>query len=168
MSSVHVDEQGVLDALSYSDKILGLSKIQNTPNYTGLENPGRFFIGELGEIAFATWLDSNHPEISYKRLRNDAGHSDDGDFLIGSNHIDVKNTAHPRARYLMMPKAQFSLHHRQIYVAARTTIADGGANVEMCGWIDRQHFEDYAEVINLKVETMRLLLDKLIPMEDLF
>ena len=160
---VHIDPSDVQKARDYSDKILGLDKIKNTPNYTGLENPDRFFIGELGEIALAIWFDKHG--VEYQRLRNDKGVSDIGDFLVGMNYIDVKNSAHPRSEYLMMPEDQFLFHTRQIYIGCWTQLLDDCALVSLCGWITRENFKNHAQVVDMKVKTMRFPFNKLVSME---
>jgi len=89
------------------------------------------------------------------------------DFLYDSKILDIKNSDHPRACYLMVPQAQFNRHRPDIYIGATTTFTEAGAVVVLHGWIERRMFGINAELAYLKISTYRYRLNQLTPMDEL-
>lgn len=142
------------------------TRTMDTPNYTGLEKPTRFFVSECGELAFELYLWQQG--IEYTRGTNRDGRPDNGDFVIDGQVVDVKNTDVQNARYLMMPSVQFDRHSADFYVGATMAFKGSGrAVVDLHGFCTRQAFAANAERAKVRIETMRLGLNALTPVGDL-
>ncbi len=72
----------------YQETIKSKDWIKEGGNYTHLEKTTAFTDGRLAELAFETYLIQNR--IPYKYLGNDEGISDNGDFRIDGEIIDIK------------------------------------------------------------------------------
>ena len=95
------------------------------PNYCTILNDNRYFVGRCGELAVnlfgeAYWLD-------YEDVSNDLGITDKEDHIWHPSGLtsNVKNSNHPRARFMMQPKAQQDRNYYQDYYIGATGIDTG-------------------------------------------
>jgi len=144
----------------YADKVTKIVQ-RYGPNYTGLHDPQRFFTGKAGEIALSHWCESI--DAQYEVTTNDEGRPDLQDIIVTLHdgrrvRVDVKNSLHPNARYLMQPVGQGAKHRRDIYVGAKGIDHGETITVELWGSVTHKEFHDLGEVRMLKVETRQLLL----------
>lgn len=149
----------------YAKKVTQIVE-QFGPNYTGLMSADRFFTGRAGELGFRYWCDQN--DILYEETINDEGVPDAQDFILTLKtgepvSINVKNSLHLRARYLMQPADQAAKHKQDIYVAA--TGEDYGRNngidIKLWGWVSRREFSALAQTVKRKIVTKQLLLEEM-------
>ena len=148
------------EALAYSETVL--SNLKKTPNYTGLVEADRFFVGACGEIAFRKWCDLKG--LRYEQTSRDDGESDDQDFIIYARKsgkpctVNVKCSHHPAAKYLMQPQTQHFLHKQDLYVGSVGEDDGERVAVILAGAVTRKVFDEEAEECMVKIPTLRLLL----------
>jgi len=130
-------------------------------NYTGLVKPERWFVGRCGEMAVSKW--ATDLGLIFEETVNDQGLPDSQDFIFclenGQQYtINVKNSHHLHARYLMQPVAQFHEHSQHGYIGV--TGADDGTRVglQLWGMCPRSMFADQCETVMRSVETMQMRL----------
>jgi len=108
MEVVTITDEMVQTATAYENAVLSTDTIKNTENRSGHSAPRRYYIGSIGEQAFARYLDN--AGIGYQYQPKADGRSDEFDFVLsyGGNpyRIDVKTTASAGAAYLSMPAYQ--------------------------------------------------------------
>lgn len=163
---VLVSEADIAKAAAYQAKVLGVSHIAATPNYTGLTAERRFEVGQLCEIAFAKLLGGLR--IRYRWLTNDVGSPDSGDFVVWSTkeyRVDIKGSDHPGARYLMVPQSQWQRRGTKCEVLVGATIKERA--VTFHGWLMNWEFEAGAERLEMRVPTLRFELSALHAMDRL-
>jgi len=158
---VTIERHELDEAKVYSGVALGRL---NGPNYTDLHLPERFYVGRCGEIGFHKWATEH--QLMFEDTVTPAGTPDEQDFLL--YHIDgrtikvnVKNSHHPRARYLMQPHAQAEKFEYDLYVGCTGKEHGDGLELRLWGAISCREFVRSAEVIQLKVLSRRYPLDKL-------
>ncbi len=121
----------------YQETIKSKDWIKEGGNYTNLEKTTAFTDGRLAELIFERYLVENH--IPYKYLGNDEGISDNGDFEIGGEIIDVKFVP-PYGRYFLHNASEWERTTRKdIYIpvmADRTKL-----NGEILGYYTRVDVE---------------------------
>jgi hypothetical protein len=162
MDDIVIIERNELDeAKVYAN--IALDRL-NGPNYTGLHLPERFYVGRCGEIGFRRWATEHN--LMFEDTVTPAGTPDEQDFLL--YHIDgrtikvnIKNSNHPRARYLMQPFAQAEKFKYDLYVGCTGKEHGDGLKLKLWGAISCQEFVLTAEVIQLKVLSRRYPLDEL-------
>ncbi len=155
----------------YSNKIK--KKVEHNPNYTGLMESNRFFVGRAGELALGHCL-RDSGVLFEETVRHD-GIPDDQDFIVMNQHgqprtINVKNTLHPRGANLMQPVSQMEKGYRcDYYFGASGTDLGPDTGIEMCihGYIAKHEFHDRALVKQVKVQTLCYPLARLYPLESL-
>lgn len=152
---VEFDEEMVAEARRLEARVKKTRTLQGR-HPDGLEEPDRYFIGYLGELAFARLL--TEAGRWFKWAPRTDGKADNGDFTVSHRGVswclDVKTASKPHYTRLMMPKTQLERVGRavDIYVAARVLrpILGGpireGSEVEFHGWVCRHDFLRNAEV----------------------
>ncbi len=146
-------------AMEYHNKVMEKVRAKG-PNYTYLETKDRFFIGRCGEIALAKWAVAQG--IVFEETVRDDGFADKQDFIFYARKsgkpcsINVKNSLHPAARFLMQPVSQNQIHKQDMYIAA--TGEDDGERVAMLLWgaVTRKFFEAEAEEVMHSVRTLQM------------
>ena len=136
---VELTAEEVGAARRYSALVLA-TPTMDKPNYSNLHGPLRFFIGELGELAFEKLVQGRG--LDYRRMNNSEGRPDDCDFLIGGKKIDVKTTLHPRAKWLAMHPEQLERRKpSDFFVGVTGTVNDDdSASMVIHGWISSREF----------------------------
>jgi hypothetical protein len=151
------------EAVAYNHTVL--SNLKQTPNYTGLVESNRFFVGACGEIAFRKWAIMKG--LRFDETGRDDGESDKQDFILYAKKsgrpctINVKCSLHPNAHYLMQPKSQHMIHKQDMYIGA--TGEDDGVRVAiiLAGAVTRKVFDEKGEECMVKIQTLRVPLDDL-------
>jgi hypothetical protein len=151
------------EALLHNETVLG--NLKETPNYTGLVESNRFYVGALGEIAFRKWAISRG--LVFVETSRDDGESDEQDFILYARRsgkpctVNVKCSLHPRAQYLMQPVAQHSIYSQDLYVGC--TGEDDGERVAviLAGAMTRKVFDERAQERMFKVPSL------VVPLADL-
>ncbi len=151
-----------LEAVEYAETVEG--RVVG-PNYTGLEMDDRFFVGRIGELAFMAWAAERF--IRFEETVRDDGKPDDQDFFVWSLmtgrkvRVSVKNSHHPRARFMMQPVSQDERRgHYDIYIGM--TGKDDGTEVEVTlhGAATRAQWLSDREVSQRRVLTYQLALNR--------
>lgn len=157
-------------ARQWADTIMATDTML-TPNYTGISTPDRFFIGYLGELAVAAFLQMN--DCRHRHRVDTRGRSCDSEFVVWRRDgrpakLEVKCASSPMHTRLMMPAAQRL--DGDVYVGCRLEHSSAeGAEVSVHGWLTR------AEVRALPVRTFatystptrHAMLDRLRPLASL-
>ena len=158
---VSISVQDCDQAREYSR--LALERLSG-PNYTGLHLPERFYVGRCGEIGFGYWAQENGLLIEDTVQR--AGVPDEQDFL--QHHIDgrilklnVKNSHHPRARYLMQPRDQYDKFRFDLYVGCSGRETDSGVDLTFWGAMTSCQFSRLSEEVQVSILTLRYPLSGL-------
>jgi hypothetical protein len=116
------------EARRLSDEVI--KNLPPTANYTHISARDRFYIGYLGELAFAELVKGK--KVTHNI--NTSGSSQDEDFYAYcktvDKKIDIKSTNHPNGRYIMIPKKQFDKNKATIYVGIKLTDDEA----EIWGW----------------------------------
>ncbi len=101
---VMLDAEQITQARIYAQTVT--RRLPRKPNYTGFAAPDRYFVGRCGELALCQWAQEHG--LEYIDTVNDRGAPDDQDVVFPRSGItvNVKNSHHPRARYLLQPEAQ--------------------------------------------------------------
>ena len=154
--------QEVDQARAYEKAVMSTPTMR-LKNYTGLSTQGRYFVGELGEIAFEKLLQGRGTE--YQRSYNDQGGPDDGDFIVNGIVIDVKNSINPAAKRLLVSDAQYKKHPSAMYVGASTILSDKGAVVEIHGWVLAEDFIRRGKPFTLRIPSTAMLYNELNPIK---
>lgn len=142
-------------ARSWSNLILRADRMRNTPNYTGLSMPDRYYIGFLGELAFAQWLDGHHVPYTHRVCLS--GQSSANEFSIdsrdaGTMSVEIKTGSVATHRHFMYPAAQTN-KCGDVNVGARVEMnAVDGAILRLMGWLNRSEAE-HLPVRELRVRT---------------
>lgn len=135
---IQLTKKAFEEARAYSNRIAKLD-LMNKPNYTGINQEDRYFIGYLGEWAFAQFLVIR--EVGFHWHTNTSGKSDNCDFTIKGKKIDIKTCSKlgkPEYKHLMMPSKQF-FHIRDYYIAVGINEKEGYAEVQ--GYTTRNRLE---------------------------
>lgn len=160
------------EAWAYGEKTE--SQVNHFRSYTGLEEPGRYFVGRLGELAFRDWCDERR--VQYEELVRSDGKSDVTDFRVWRAAdskpflLNVKNTVHPNARMMMRPIAQEERHPHDLLVGAKSVDDKSTVRTTFFGAIGKKRWELQRRAVEppelgVKVPTYVLLLKDLpIPM----
>ena len=148
-------------AVDYSRRVL--SRVKG-PNYTNLEMEDRFFVGRCGEIAVRKWAENLG--LVFTETVNDRGVPDKQDFLFRYRdgrvcRANVKNTHHPRGKYLMQPVAQAEKHQQDIYIGASGLDDGSEVVVRLWGAINHTDFMCDSERVLRKIPTLQLPLQAL-------
>lgn len=160
MALIMLDQSDREEASIYNETVL--ANLKKTPNYTGLVESDRFFVGACGEIAFRKWAISKG--LHFEETGRDDGESDKQDFILYAGKsglpctINVKCSLHPNARYLMQPQSQHMIHRQDMYVGAIGE--DNGKRVAiiLAGAITRKVFDEKAQECMVKIPTLRIPL----------
>lgn len=147
MVELELNEKDRQEAIEFDEMVMGRFSRKGTTglNYTGLTKTGRFFIGRCGDIAVRNWADDL--DLVFTETPADIGEHDEHDFVFhmrdGTDRTtDVKNTLHPRGRYMLVPISQMQKYHHDIYIG--TNGIDNGTTVSM-----RIHgFATHANMVN--------------------
>ena len=149
----------------WSNKILATG-LQRVPNYTGLHQPDRFYIGYIGEITFRNVL-----WYYGKRFRFAArldGHPDEADviawILDEPCSLNIKTSDQQHHRHLMIPVAQFVKRRQDYYICAN--LREYHDMVTFKGWLTHDEVSRQ-EQVQLKVMTIRAAFADLHSMRDL-
>ena len=151
-------------ARKMSDEILATDIVKNTPNYTGLNEPNRFYYGFIGETVIWKLLYERNKKYIYDPKTD--GKPDKGDFLVSINgeniDIDVKISPKNYASRILVPITQYQRRPHKYYI--------GGKIVEGEVWI--YGYCEYNELkadnsANFKVPPMSKKLVELKPIESL-
>lgn len=158
------------EALDYHRKVMRAVNGWQGGNYTGLNTPGRFFVGRLAEIALRQWAQGRGLDFEETVL---VGQSDMQDFVFRSSggrefRANIKNTLHPRGRKLMHPIAQTPrIEQQDILIGANGEDTGDGAVIRLWGWVTVPYFLAHAATEHVKVASRTWPLDKLVDMERL-
>jgi len=158
---ISLDDDDRSDARNYSDTVL--RKLVG-PNYTRLAESNRFYVGRLGEIAVRRWAESKG--LMYTETVNNEGVPDEQDFLFPfadgrTARVNVKNSLHPSASYLMQPVVQANKHEQDLYIGASSEDDGNNVIVKLWGAITRRQFMSEAQRVIRKIETLQFPLEKL-------
>lgn len=163
MALIMLEQSDRLEAMEYAETVM--SNLKKTPNYTGLVEDDRFFVGACGELAFRKWAASQG--LRFEETTRDDGNSDQQDFLLFARNsgrqcsVNVKCSFHPRAAYLMQPQTQHCLHKQDLYVGSVGEDDGKRVAVILAGAVTRKEFDKQAEECMVKVPTLRLPLNEL-------
>lgn len=160
MALIMLEKSDREEAMAYNDTVL--SNLKKTPNYTGLVESERFFVGACGEIAFRKW--ATMKGLRFEETGRDDGESDKQDFILYAKKsgractVNVKCSLHPNAHYLMQPQTQHMLHHQDMYIAAKGEDDGERVAVILAGAVTRKVFDEKAEECMVKIPTLKLSL----------
>lgn len=142
------------------------------PSYTGLEEPDRYFKARTGEMTLCKWAEAH--SLEFIPTTNTQGLSDRQDGLLTLEpgtivSVDIKNSHHPRTRYMMQPLAQAAKYDQDIYIGARGLDQVIHVDMELCGWFWGWEFRAHAIIKHpedttppkVKVPTRMVPLDRL-------
>lgn len=111
--------------------------------HTYKKNGSGQFAGNLGELAFKSWLD--HHFLEHQWVAKDKKHHD---FIIARRLFDVKTkarTVSAHGNYHFMVENRIKDYPCHVYVAANVVFESlenecDPSEVELCGWINKSEF----------------------------
>lgn len=165
LTLIRLTEIDMCEARRRATEIASHPWIRDTDNYTGLASPDRWLVGCMGEIACHKWAEQE--QLMYFETTNTSGRPDTQDFIFEfkdgrSARVNVKNSMHPRARYLMQPEDQAVRHTDQdVYIGASGEYDGDEAVIRLWGAIPRLHFLTAAARVMRDVRTLQFPLAKL-------
>ena len=165
---VRLKDDEVAFARDYEDRVSQTDTLK-TENYTGLNEAGRYYVGEVGTLAVVAYLRSCGVDLEYKPKSD--GLSDKGDIVVpkidGVLRMDVKTGSKRYYRKLMMPEAQFLKKKCDVYVGC--LLMDKVRVVRICGWLDLEDFTRRSVLVemNRSVLTREFELGDLKPIGEL-
>jgi len=118
MITIEITDAMIIKAREMEAEVL--KNLKETPNYTGFSIPDRFYVGFMGELIFESFLKDNNKKYTYT-VKLD-GNSQGGDFIISAHRelqAEVKASAHPNARNIMIPEAQFNHRTFDLYIGIK-------------------------------------------------
>lgn len=156
---VTLSQDEIKTAWQYHHQIV--AKVSHSPNYTGLTTQDRFFVGRCGEIALRHWLDANG--LEYTETVRDDGIPDEQDFMLTKTGytINIKNSHHPRAKYLLWPYSQQERHDYDLLVGASGKDLGSCVEVKLWGGVSVMKMKFEGEHTNFGVEALGWKLNQL-------
>ena len=160
---IELSQEDIAAAAEYAAKVTTIAE-GNGPNYTGLSDSNRFFVGKCGEMAVSCWAD--YYDLKYSDTTNDAGLPDQQDHLFqtknGPIRTNVKNSHHPKARYMMQPVSQADRHQQDYYIGATGKVVNSRTiQITLWGAISHEDWLRKREQADLHIPTYRILLKDL-------
>ena len=147
-------------ALEYQAEVL---KNVRGPNYTGLDVPGRYFVGWCAERALDIWADLEGLEHKWEPRAD--GRSDDGDFKFyrrGRTYsADIKGSHNPMADKLLLSVDQKERGVYDIYVGSNGTDHKDHVDVALWGVISGKNLIK-SDLITLRLTNHYCPLAKLL------
>lgn len=109
-----------------------LRNLRRVPNYTGLDERSRYFIGYAGELAVVRWLAGAGLAPRHSIVTN--GRSQGADIECGGVRIEVKTAGNPGRRELWIPQAQAL----DFDVCVGAVLIESSEAVDIMGWATRE------------------------------
>ena len=111
-------------------------------NYTGLNEPNKFYYGYIGEFAFIKWLKQSKIKHKYSYKVHPGAYRGAEDFVLYANNgqqitVDVKTATKPHYKNIMMPKSQAERYTYNCYVGVLLVNDD---NAKICGYCQKNDF----------------------------
>ena len=111
-------------------------------NYTGLNEPNKFYYGYIGEFAFIKWLKQSKIKHKYSYKVHPGAYRGAEDFVLYANNgqqitVDVKTATKPHYKNIMMPKSQAERYTYNCYVGVLLVNDD---IAKICGYCQKNDF----------------------------
>lgn len=139
----------------------------DAPTYTGVNVEHGFFVGRCGEIAVRKWC----KEFGIVSTWTASEHvPDEHDFAIQLDHgplltVDVKNSHHDRALFMMVPFNQFQRHHHDAYIGCTGRAVGDNIIVLIHGIVSRRVLKQNGHLSDRKCLTLEYPLKHLTPLD---
>lgn len=160
-------ESEVAECAARMSAIANVKGGASTDSYTGVNVEHGDFVGECGELAFKKWCDEFGIRYIWDHRIDSA---DETDFKVWLDHgpsisIDIKNSHHERAAFLMIPHAQFHRHRHDAYVGCTGYESGKQIVIVIHGIVSRRVVEARGVVRDLKCLTVQYPLNLLTRMD---
>ena len=157
-------------ARQWQDTILATG-IERIENYTGLNQPNRYYTGYCGELTFRDGLWFYGKRWFYRAHLDGRAHQSDIRVWVDDEprDVDVKTSSQSWATDMLVSERQFGRHRSDYYVGAK--FGFGSESIEFLGWATRaeiarwpkrvfktmSHYHPYADLHDM--EELLAMLD---------